>query len=80
MPDVVWLKDGEEPPEGKDWALVARNSAGRRRLDGETIRNAREAVFCIPDAPSEVDRSEAIAMARAWAAKNDVETVYVEVS
>jgi hypothetical protein len=75
MVEVVWLKPQEAPPKEGDWALVAEGRDGWPA--GAVTAHPRGMTFHIPQAPSEVDRSEAIARACAWAERNEIDTVYI---
>ncbi len=75
MVNVVWLNPGEDPPEGEDWALVARDTSGT--AGGSVSHGSKGATFYIPYPALEADQAAAIEKAKDWAKKHNVPTVYV---
>ncbi len=78
MPEIIWLYEGERPPEDRSWAMVAADRSGDRSGSMDPVEHDCGLTFYIAHPVSEVERSEAIARARAWAESHDVDTVYIE--
>ncbi len=78
MAEIIWLHEGERPPEDRSWAMVAADRSGDRSGSIGPVMHERGLTFYIAHPVSEVDRSEAIARARTWAESHGVDAVYVE--
>jgi dTDP-D-glucose 4,6-dehydratase len=74
MASIIELKTGENPPKGRDWAMVVVHAPGVHAVDS-MIRHDLGATFYSLAADAAVDRT--IDKASAWADAHTVGTVYV---